>query len=251
MAMQTNAIVRVSALAVSVGLVLPGCIGRSAAPSGSASGPAPAAVAKCDGDLVPAADGLIDDYEDGNGQMATVGGREGYWYTAKDPNGSTIEIPASGAEPQDGGAGGSTKAFHIKGQTSGAQGAWGVEYGVNPLNDKTLQYDASKFAGVAFKAKKAGDTDKVRVNVGDINTHPNGGLCKMCYNHFRKDFTLTDEWKDYQLTWGELQQRPGWGDPRPKSITPDKALVISFAFEGGKPFEAWIDDVTFLECKKK
>src|SRR5262245_32414231 len=145
MAMQTNAIVRVSALAASLGLVLPGCIGRSAAPSGSASGPAPAAVAKCDGDLVPAAEGSIDDYEDSNGQMTVLGGREGYWYIAKDPNGSSVETPASGTDPEDGGAGGSAKAFHIKGQTAGGEGAWGVEYGVNFLNDKTKHYDASKY----------------------------------------------------------------------------------------------------------
>jgi hypothetical protein len=244
-------ILRASSLVSAVTLLVSGCIGQKAGSGAeSASGPSAAAASSCDGELVPAAEGSIDDFEDGNGQMAALGGRDGYWYIAKDPQGSAVDEPAQGTDPVDGGAGGSSKAFHVKGHTASGPEAWGVEIGTQFITDKSVQYDASKFAGISFKAKKAGDTSKVRVNVGDINTHPNGGVCKNCWNHFRKDFSLSDDWKDFTMTWNEMKQRDGWGDPRPKSITPDKVVTISFALEGGKNFEVWLDDITFLECKK-
>ncbi len=246
-----SSILRASTLVSSVAL-LTSCIGQKAGGGSSTpTGPASPSAAACDGTLVPAADGTIDDFEDGNGQMATLGGRDGYWYIAKDSHGAAVDEPAQGTDPVDGGAGGSSKAFHVKGHTAGGNPeAWGVEIGTQFITDQSVQYDASKYAGISFKAKKAGDTSKVRVNVGDINTHPNGGVCKNCWNHFRKDFTLSDDWQEYTMTWNEMKQRDGWGDPRPKSITPEKIVTISYALEGGKNFEIWFDDVTFLECKK-
>lgn len=248
----TKRIVRASALIGGVALAT-SCIGR---PQGggaeSASIPASPSAAACDGELAPAADGVIDDFEDGNGQVTTQGGRDGYWYIAKDSQGSAVEEPAAGTDPVDGGAGGSAKAFHIKGHTAaGNPEAWGIEFGTQFVGDQNVQYDASKYAGISFKAKKGGgDTDKIRVNVGDINTHPNGKVCKNCWNHFRKDFTLSDDWQEFTMTWNEMQQRAGWGDPRPRSITPEKVLTLSFALEGGKTFDIWFDDIQFLECKK-
>ena len=38
-----------------------------------------------------AADGLVDDLEDGNNRVAQLAGRGGYWWSAKDDKGSTIE----------------------------------------------------------------------------------------------------------------------------------------------------------------
>jgi hypothetical protein len=233
------------------GVVLSSCIGQKAGGGSSTpTGPASPSASACDGELVPGAEGSIDDFEDGNGQMATLGGRDGYWYIAKDPNGSAVDEPAQGTDPVDGGAGGSSKAMHVKGHTAGGEGAWGVELGVQYVSDTSVQYDASKYAGISFMAKKAGDTSKVRVNVGDVNTHPTGGVCKNCWNHFRKDFTLSDDWQKFTMTWNEMKQRDGWGDPRPKSITPEKVVTLSYALEGGKSFEIWVDDITFLECKK-
>ena len=69
-----------------------------------------AALAACPGGFAPAADGNIDDFEDGNNQTNQEGGRDGYWYTAKDSNGSTFEIPAEGFTTSEGGDEGSTTA---------------------------------------------------------------------------------------------------------------------------------------------
>ena len=80
-------------------------------------------------------------------------------------------------------------------------------------------------------------------------THQDAGKCKACWNHFRKDMTLTNDWAEYTVSFAELQQRPGWGDPRPPSVDPTQVLSVSFAVEGGQPFDIWVDDVQFLACK--
>src|SRR5262245_20430963 len=113
-----------------------GCIGVSASRSGgggAAMGAAPAAgggaaasggkssgivgaapLAKCATGTKPAPGGMIDDFEDGNTQLLAAGDRDGYWYTAKDDAGSTIEPRP--LKPDAGGVNGG-KALHLWGQT--------------------------------------------------------------------------------------------------------------------------------------
>jgi hypothetical protein len=81
----------------------------------------------CSGETVAAADGLVDDLEDGNGQVAMVAGRSGYWYSAADPKGSTIS-GAGAFAPSDGGASGSKKAARATGKTATGEGAWGATF---------------------------------------------------------------------------------------------------------------------------
>ncbi|HEY5374929.1 MAG TPA: hypothetical protein VIK01_14705 [Polyangiaceae bacterium] len=45
----------------------------------------------CAGGMKPAADGLVDDLEDGNNRVAELAGRGGYWWATKDDKGSVIE----------------------------------------------------------------------------------------------------------------------------------------------------------------
>ena len=70
-------------------------------PTPAAAAPASVALVPlktCSGETAAAADGLVDDFEDGNGQVALLAGRSGYWYSAADPKGSTISgAPCIGA----------------------------------------------------------------------------------------------------------------------------------------------------------
>jgi hypothetical protein len=234
------------------GFALSACIGVSQEKV-DATAPSAEALSGCPGGLVPAADGNVDDFEDGNNQTNVEGGRDGYWYTAKDNNGSTYEIPAEGFATSEGGADGSTTAIHIKGTTaSGGDQAWGIELGMNFLNSQGEMYDASKYEAFSFKAKlgsKEADK-KVRVSLADVNTHPNGAVCSACYNHFNSTIELTPEWKEYTLAFKDLKQRPGWGQPRPANVTPSQLVNINYQIGGGKPFDVWIDDLKLLACKK-
>lgn len=193
----------------------------------------------------PADDGLIDDFEDNDTQVAKVADRSGYWFTSADPGGSTID-PAP-LKPADGGADGSSKALHLSGQTASGSGAWGALWGANLVGDGV--YDASMYAGIAFKAKMGGaSTNRVRFKVADINTHPDGGVCKNCWNHFGKDIALTPDWKEYKISFAEMKQEAGWGDPYP-AVVPSKLFALNWSVGPGQAFDVWIDDVHFLDCK--
>jgi hypothetical protein len=217
--------------------------GASAAASGSMI--AGAAPKKCAGDAKDAPEGWIDDFEDGNNQLAMLAGRNGYWWTAQDSNGSTIE-PQKFAVA-DGGAS-SPKAAHFKGTTSSENGAWGINFGVNFRSDKA-PYDGSAYAGISFKAKVGpGSTKKLRFKIGDINTHQDAGLCKSCWNHFGQDITLTEQWQEYKVLFSETKQADGWGEPRPATITTDKLWNLDFSVGPGATYDVWVDDVRFLAC---
>jgi hypothetical protein len=225
---------------VSALLLSAGCLGSSK-PAMCPAGPL--AAKACPAAMRPADDGMFDDFEDGATQVPKTAERGGYWFESHDPNGSTIDpSPLSISQP----GAGSEKALHIFGQTANADGAWGSLVGANFV--ETGVYDASKYAGISFKAKVGPTSTKsVRFNVGDVNTHPDGGVCKSCWNHFGKDLQLTSEWKEYTVSFAELQQQPGWGDQFP-AITPSKLMAIYWAIGPGKPFDLWVDDIRLLEC---
>jgi len=218
----------------------PAPAGAVAAASQTAAGPT-----ACPKGTEPAADGVIDDFEDDDAKLSPLGGRDGYWFISHDPNGSTIDPnPLKMADP---GAPGSQKAVHVTGKTSSANGAWGSQLGANFLAQGF--YDASKFAGISFKAKVGGSsTKKVRFKVGDVNTHPDGHVCKSCWNLCGKDMTFTGEWQEYKISFAEMKQEAGWGDRVP-AITPTQLISLNWSVGPGVTFDLWIDDIQFFQCK--
>jgi len=224
-------------------LFLAGCIGVSQ-PRREATGAG--AVATCPRGARPAADGELDDFEDGDTQLSKLGGRDGHWFAMKDAFGSTVSILAD-----DGGADGSELAMHVKGTTTAGQGGdnWGAGVGVN-LVSQGLFFDASKYAGIAFKAKAGPRSSRrIRFKLGDVNTHPDAGVCTQCWNHFGADLTLTGHFRTYELLFADAQQEPGWGAPRPSTLTPGKLVSLDWAVGPGQTFDLWLDDLVFLECR--
>lgn len=227
-------------------LAAPSCVGVSAKRSAAKSGSTPA-VQTCSGEVVYASEaGLIDDFEDGDGNVAKREGRGGYWWRSTDAVGSAYAN--DDAKPTADGCQGSSLCLHQWGKTSNAAGAWGVNFGSNVGLDGTV--DVSNYIGISFRAKAGkGAGRKVRFKVGDINTHPNLGLCKSCWNHWGKDITLTGEWREYRVLFSGLQQAAGWGDPRPASVDPKQFYSIDFSIDPGQNFDIYVDDIQFLACK--
>jgi hypothetical protein len=243
--------IRIAAVCGLVCIAAAGCIDAAsrmgncpATPGGGTVTAAASAPPKgCPTGAHAAPDGLIDDFEDGDTQVAKQGDRDGYWFTAHDDKGSTIN--PTPLKIADGGAG-SAKAIHVDGKTAAGDGAWGSQLGVNFLS-KGL-YDASKYAGISFKAKiGSGSANKVRLKVGDVNTHPDGGVCKSCWNHFGKDIPLTTDWQEFKVTFADMKQEAGWGDPVP-AITPSKLVSINWSIGPSGAFDLWIDDLQFIVC---
>jgi hypothetical protein len=234
-------------LIVLLTLLACGCIGVSQKRSVSGTvGGTGTDIKSCHAGTRLADDGLIDDFEDGNNQVASEGGRDGYWWPKKDPAGSTIE-PTPFA-PSDGAGDGSDTALHASGQTASGDDAWGAGFGANLVQNAL--YDASKYSGVGFRAKVGpGSATSIRFNIEDVNTHPDGKICKTCWNAFGKDMILTTEWKEYRVLFSEARQQPDWGNPRPIAITPSKLVEIDWQIGPGRPYDVWIDDLAFLDCK--
>jgi endoglucanase len=234
------------------GLCAAGCI---APPAGSNTpGAAPGSAASLGGasafkDCGPS--GMIDDGEDGNNQNLPVENRGGYWYTFIDKTGATTVTPMAGEQGgtfamTEGGANGSKFAANFKGKIgTGAIVFSGM--GVNFVDPKD-KYDASKYAGIAFFAKRGQDsTGKVRLKVPDMNTDPDGAVCTECFNDFGGEINLTTEWRKYIFPFKKMGQEPDWGAPRKPHIVPSTIYGVQFQVKvPNASYDIWVDDLQFL-----
>jgi endoglucanase len=196
-----------------------------------------------------APEGLIDDGEDGNNQNLPNDNRGGYWYTFRDKKGTTIE-PVAG---EDGGTFAMSEGGHgsqFAARYHGKVGTGAPLFAGMGMNfvDPKAPYDASKYAGISFWAKKAeNSTGKVRLKVPDTNTDPEGGVCTECFNDFGGDLNLTTDWKQYIFPWKTMKQMPGWGSPRKPHITPSKIFGIQFQVNvPSANYDIYIDDLKFI-----
>jgi endoglucanase len=191
----------------------------------------------------------IEDGEDNNNQVIVQDGRSGYIYTYVDPEGSSID-PPGGAQfaMSPGGANGSQFALRINGQIASGS----VVYAAMGMNfaDPKGPYDASKYQGISFFAKKGpGSTSKMRIKFPDKNTDPDGGVCGACSNDFGLQLSLSEEWQKFIVPFSALKQESGWGNPRPRSMSAEAVYAVQFQVnDKGKPFDIWVDDLAFTGC---
>ena len=194
--------------------------------------------------LGPCPAGLIDDGEDNNNQIAPNGDRNGYWFTFQDEIGSEV-WPKGDFHMSEGGAENSRHAAMMKAKMAPAGDSTYVGMGVNFLNPK-IPYDASFAKGISFWAKGPG---RIRVEVMDVNTSPEGDRCTDCYNHFGADLYTKDYWLRFTLPFDKLTQQPGWGDRAPK-ITSSSIYGIQWMFRtAGKSAIVWVDTIEFVGCE--
>jgi endoglucanase len=205
-----------------------------------------------EGRACPAAVGMIADGESNN-RTSFIQGRGGYWYTfldTKDNGGSEI-WPMSGAlggtfEMSEGGANGTKHAARMKGSVGGGDVVY-AGMGMNFVDPKGA-YDASKYRGISFWAKKnPGSTDTVRLKVPDVQTDPQGKQCKQCFNDHGLLLTLFDQWTLYTIPFSSMKQED-WG-PKDNGIDPTGIFGIQFQVnEKGAPFDISVDEIQFTGC---
>jgi endoglucanase len=195
-------------------------------------------------------DAVIDNAEDGDGKILQNEGRGGKWYTYADKAGSTIE-PAPGGPftMTPGGVSGKGMSAHMSGTvTNGGEifAGMGLDF-----TESRQSYDASKYGGLAFFAKKgSAPVARVHVKIPDVNTDPAGKVCTKCSNDFGAYVDLTSEWTRYEVPFYLAQQEKGWGIPQPSSIAADQIYGIKWQVSvPGAKFDIWVDDVTFIGCE--
>ena len=195
-------------------------------------------------------DGLIDDLEDNNNQISVIEDRGGYWYTYADQAGSTI-WPEQGDKggtftPSEGGNA-SKFAVNFKGKLAGTA----IVYAAAGLNfrDPKEAFDASKYAGISFFAKRGAGASKLNVKIPDASTDPDGGICSACFNDFGAEVEIGPQWKRYVLPFRDMRQEGAWGAPRRPHLDASKVFAIHWESKAsGADFDFWIDDIAFV-CK--
>ncbi len=223
-------------------LLLASCHGQHPPPDSAApTTPGPANATQC-----PVTQKL-DDFEDGDGQIVVADGRAGYWYTYADEAGSTIAPKNDALRPTDGGANGTARAFRFAGRLA-AEGTVFAGTGFSFLDPKAA-YDASCCTGIRFQAKAHGCRGLVRLQVGDVNTVPEGTRCERCYDHFGKTYRLTEEWASYELRFAEMSQE-GWGEQQ-EQIDTSQLFELSFAVKDFDcEYEVWLDEIELFGCNQ-
>jgi len=192
----------------------------------------------------------IEDAEDHDDRILVRAGRGGYLYTYSDEHGTTIS-PSGDFAVTRGGASGSQYSLRMTGLVGDAEEAYagmGFEF-----REPKAPYDASRYRGITFVAKRGSKSaGTFRLKVPDAATDPDGGVCGECYNDFGIDFQVAEDWKRYQVSFEDLSQQGGWGDPRPDAIDPSKLYGLQWQVASrGADFDLWIDDVRFTGCDEE
>jgi endoglucanase len=211
-----------------------------------------------EGRACPPGMAMIGDGESAN-KTSFLEGRGGWWYTYVDyeKQGGSEVWPTAGIlggtfEMSEGGANGTKYAARMKGTIGGGELVFaGMGAG---LLDPPGPYDASKYGGISFWAKKGpGSTAKVRLKVPDKQTKPEGGMCKGggCNNDFGLDLVLTDKWVKYTVPFRIMKQVKGWGDLYSGGIDSKSIYEIQFQVDDRMTptFDIWVDEIQFTGCQ--
>lgn len=198
---------------------------------------------------------LIDDMEDGDGLLATVGVRNGGWWISGDGTAETTP-PTDQAPPAErilGGRCGSEYAMRITG--SGFRDWGAVMSATFRFTDDVQPFDASSYRGVKFWARVGEDNDSaIRAQFQDSSSHLNGGVCNPdpgtpdeCYNGFGAHLTeISEEWQEFTLEFSALTQRDGWGY-RADAVDSSAIYDLEWNLDPNRTFDLWIDDIWFYE----
>jgi hypothetical protein len=179
---------------------------------------------------------LIDDFEDGDDEVARLEGRSGLWRWVRDtdlPLSSPALLPIPRPNPRPG----NQLALHVKG---GRLLDWGA---VVEFNFVPACYDASAYRGLSFQAKGPGRIFVAPREVGVIPV-ANGGTCtEDCHNAHVQKIELSAQWKTYEVRFSEVAQR-GYSKP---AFNPSRLNSLAFQIHPeDTPYDVWLDDVRFL-----
>ena len=195
---------------------------------------------------------LIDDMEDGVGDICNLDGRHGYWYTVGDGT-STMLDPAQSTDFTPtlipGGRGKSRYAARFTGSGFTAWGAFmGFDFQTQGTATKT--YDASSVGGITFWMKSNVPVS-VEFLIPETVLVTNGGSCVAsasnpnCNSHFSFQITApSPDWTQYNVPFAALAQLNGGT----ATWNPQQLLGVEFLAGPGAAFDVWVDDISFYLC---
>jgi|GEM_PF-6701458 len=206
-------------------------------------------------------DGLLDDFEDGDGRIANIAGRSGAWFTFNDGTGTQTPAPMSPIVPEIDPH--STNFFlRTTGDGFASQNvnpaAFGAGVGADLLEvgGGPAPYDASKYGGIAFTYSLSSVSygAQLRLNVGTSATTPVefGGTCTSgCYDDFGFTFQYAYGGQE-SVAFSQLAQL-GFGTPA--TFDPATILMVKWQISFPNPyyyppttnsFNFTLDDISLL-----
>jgi len=192
---------------------------------------------------------LIDSMEDGDDSIDPTAGRSGTWYAfndgtdgTQDPSVDAPRFPMAELDPPRG------RSHYAAREQGGNFQAWGAGMAFDLQSKQT--YDASRYAGISFWARRAeGADDQLLFAVPDRNTSPLGGVCDeregLCQDDFGAKIKLGTELQYYRFTWAEMTQ-VGWSLANLPKIDAEQLYGVRFGTDLVPVFDFWIDDVALL-----
>jgi len=161
---------------------------------------------------------LLDDFEDGDIYIATVGLRTGVWFRYDDgTTGTTGPTPLACSRLVGAPSALGEYALHV---TASGFSSWGSGLGADFILGREV-YDISRYAGIRFWARATeGKNLEHRIQISDTTTDSTGGKCnpaadapnsERCGNHFGRTVILTTRWAKYEVRFNAMTQLPGWG----------------------------------------
>ncbi|HET9953952.1 MAG TPA: hypothetical protein VFQ61_05595 [Polyangiaceae bacterium] len=187
----------------------------------------------------------IDSFEDGDAQLELLDGRSGTWIFADDGTGRrTRTEPLSSSRVMHPtrmlARAASQYALHFSGPRLTL---WGAS--VSSLLAPEKCYDVSAYGGVGFWTRGRG-----RIYLGmpilDVVPRSLGGTCERgCNNVHRVAVDLSPDWTYHVARWPDLLQMERG---LPLEFDPHRVFSVEFTvFAQDTPFDAWIDDVSFVD----
>lgn len=193
-----------------------------------------------------AAPSMIDDFEDGDGEILPNEGRRGAWYSDNDGTGTQTPrtnqalLPSLLNPARDG----SKRGLHTSG---GPFSSWGALIGTSLTSSRgaAQPYDLSRYSGIRLWLRSGGTSTtlakRVRVNLLTPATTAGGG-CSVCGDNFGAEAPLTSEWQLVEVLLSSMKQQ-GFGMPRLTSPDLKRVTGLQLAFPKNVSFDLWVDDI--------
>lgn len=187
---------------------------------------------------------LIDDFEDGNDQLARVSNRNGSWIPVTNISSDRFMAGASSACAARG-----NFAGHLVGAGFTERGAnWsGVfeAYDSTPVGPAAVPFDGSAYSGISFWAAIGPTVAEPFIEGVGLTTMDNawnGGICVTgCMDYYATKLVFTRTWQRFVIRFADLKQG-GFGSPQ-LAIRLDQ--LVGFIIWPKNDFDIWIDDVRF------
>lgn len=206
--------------------------------TGPGSSVTPGSVPGTENPAVPM-DVLIDDLEDGNGNLSAPG-FAGRWTTYSDGTSQVAPPADTDIVPVEG-------AIHVTGSNFNMWGV-GLSVDLNNASGARQPVDLSDFRGLSVRARGTGSVEVELVLPATTGTEE-GGTCsgEGCFGHYAARLTLGAAYTDHQLEFEDFNQ-PEWGQPASLDLT--KVLAINFlsrAAEGApSSIDLYVDSLKLL-----